>query len=141
MGLAGHAYQFLDRTYAGQMGRAMLRQNLSAVTGACLMVEKKKYLEVGGFDANNLKIAFNDIDFCLKLLKVGYYNVWTPFAELYHHESASRGYEDTVEKQERFKNEVLYMKDKWKNILQNDPAYNRNLSLDSQDFRLAFPPR
>ena len=140
-GVAGHAYQFLDRTYAGQMGRAMLRQNLSAVTSACLMVEKKKYLEVGGFDANNLKIAFNDIDFCLKLLKVGYYNVWTPFAELYHHESASRGYEDTVEKQERFKNEVLFMMDKWGEILNNDPAYNLNLSLERQDFGLAFPPR
>jgi GT2 family glycosyltransferase len=140
-GVAGHAYQFLNRNHTGQMGRAMLRQNLSAVTGACLMVEKKKYLEVGGLDDKNLKVAFNDIDFCLKLITAGYRNVWTPFAELYHHESASRGYEDTIVKQERFKSEVLFMIAKWGDILKNDPAYNINLSLERQDFGLAFPPR
>lgn len=140
-GVAGHAYQFLDRTHTGQMGRAMLRQNLSAVTGACLLVKKKQYLEVGGLDEKNLSVAFNDIDFCLKLLKKGYRNIWTPFAELYHHESASRGFEDTPEKQERFKNEVLYTMQKWQPLLQNDPAYNINLSLERQDFGLAFPPR
>ncbi len=138
MGVANHAYLHQPRSTPGQMARAMLTQNYSAVTGACLAVEKKKYLEVGGLDEVNLPVAFNDIDFCLKLLKAGYRNAWTPLAELYHHESASRGYEDTPEKQARFKKEVLYMIDKWQTILKNDPAYNPNLTMEKTDFSLAF---
>ncbi len=141
MGVANHAYLNQPRTTLGQMGRAMLTQNYSAVTGACLAVEKRKFLEVGGLNESDLKVAFNDIDFCIKLLMAGYHNVWTPYAELYHYESASRGYEDTPEKQERFNNEVLYMLDKWQDFLKNDPAYNLNLSLEVTNFDLAFPPR
>jgi GT2 family glycosyltransferase len=140
-GVAGHVYQFLDRTHTGQMGRAMLRQNLSAVTGACLMIEKQKYVQVGGLNDKDLKVGLNDIDFCIRLLKAGYRNVWTPFAELYHCESASRGYEDTPEKQERFSSELEYMVNTWAETLSFDPAFNPNISLDNQDLGLAFPPR
>lgn len=91
-------------------------------------------------DEENLKIAFNDVDFCLRVQEAGYINVWTPFAELYHHESATRGLEDTPEKKERFSNEVVYIQSRWPNI-QDDYAYNPNLTLDHEDFGLAWPPR
>jgi GT2 family glycosyltransferase len=140
-GVAGHAYLLKDENYIGQMGRALLMQNYSAVTAACMVVEKAKYEQVGGFNENELKIAFNDIDFCIRLMQAGYRNVWTPEAKLIHHESVSRGYEDTFEKQKRFKNEIDYMKETWGEILENDPAYNPNLSLSHEAFTLAFPPR
>jgi len=140
-GVAGHAYLLKDENYPGQMGRALLTQNYSAVTAACMVVEKTKYEQVGGLNENELKIAFNDIDFCIRLIQVGYRNVWTPEAKLIHHESVSRGYEDTIEKQKRFKSEIDYMKETWGELLENDPAYNPNLSLDHEAFTLAFPPR
>ena len=89
----------------------------------------------------NLKVAFNDVDLCLKVREAGFRNVWTPYAELYHHESASRGHEDTSAKQERFRSEVLYMLEKWRDHLAVDPAYNPNLTLTHEDFSLAWPPR
>ena len=89
----------------------------------------------------DLQVAFNDVDFCLKVRQAGYRNVWTPFAELYHHESASRGYEDTPEKQERFTREEQYMMNRWGYLFQEDPAYNPNLTLKHEDFTLAWPPR
>ena len=140
-GVAGHAYLLKDENYPGQMGRALLMQNYSAVTAACMVVEKAKYEQVGGFNENELKIAFNDIDFCIRLMQAGYRNVWSPNAKLIHRESVSRGYEDTIEKQKRFKNEIDYMKETWGEILENDPAYNPNLSLSHEAFTLAFPPR
>lgn len=140
-GVAGHAYLLKDENYPGQMGRAMLTQNYSAVTAACMVVEKAKYEQVGGLNENELKIAFNDIDFCIRLMQAGYRNVWSPNAKLIHHESVSRGYEDTFEKQKRFKNEIDYMKETWGELLENDPAYNPNLSLSHEAFTLAFPPR
>ncbi len=139
-GVAGHAYQFKSGNFPGQMGRARLSQNYSAVTGACLVVEKNKYVQVGGLNENELKIAFNDIDFCIKLILAGYRNVWSSEARLAHRESFSRGSEDTSEKQNRFKKEIDYMKETYGGILWNDPAYNPNLSLE-KDFSLAFPPR
>jgi O-antigen biosynthesis protein len=81
------------------------------------------------------------VDFCLRLREAGYWNIWTPFAELYHHESASRGTEDSPEKIERFLGEVALMEQRWGHLLRVDPAYNRNLTLMDQDFSLAFPPR
>lgn len=140
-GVAGHAYLLKDENYPGQMGRALLTQNYSAVTAACMVVEKTKYEQVGGLNEDELKIAFNDIDFCIRLLQAGYRNVWTPDAKLIHYESVSRGYEDTIEKQKRFKSEIDYMKETWGELLENDPAYNPNLSLDHEAFTLAFPPR
>jgi GT2 family glycosyltransferase len=122
------------------MARARLTQAMSAVTAACLMVRREVYHQVGGLDAS-LRVAFNDVDFCLRLRQHGYTNVWTPFAELYHHESASRGHEDTVEKRTRFIREVEFMKSRWGNQLEYDPAYNPNLTLSGAPFSLAFPPR
>ncbi|MGH8500574.1 MAG: glycosyltransferase family 2 protein, partial [Methylococcales bacterium] len=139
-GVAGHAYLGKNADYPGQASRACLTQNLSAVTAACLLIRKNVFDEVGGLD-ESLKVAFNDVDFCLRILRAGYRNVWTPFASLYHHESLSRGYEDTPEKRTRFQSEVLFMKNRWSEELDHDPAYNPNLTLNGNAFDLAYPPR
>jgi GT2 family glycosyltransferase len=105
------------------------------VTAAALLVRKDIYCEVGGFE-EALTVAFNDVDFCLKVREAGYRNVWTPFAQLIHHESVSRGYEDTPEKQQRFAQEISYMKEKWQGALSNDPFYSPNLTNKHEDFSL-----
>ncbi len=134
-GVAGHSHKHISGESPGYFARLNLIQNISAVTGACLMVKKTIFYEVGGFDPN-LKVAFNDVDFCLKVREKGYRNLWTPYAELYHYESKTRGYEDTPEKQERFRREIEYMKTKWGDLLLNDPYYNPNLTLDREDFSI-----
>jgi len=139
--VAGHSHKHLSKGNPGYSGRAMLQQSFSAVTAACLVVRRSIFLEVGGFEEENLKIAFGDVDFCLRVREAGYRNVWTPYAEAYHHESATRGYEDTPEKQARFAGEVRYMQDRWGSLLLNDPAYSPNLTLDREDFSYAWPPR
>lgn len=139
-GIAGHIYCGEPGGAIGQMGRAKLTQNYSAVTAACLMLSRAKFNDVGGLN-ETLQVAFNDVDLCLKLCKRGYWNVWTPFAELVHHESVSRGREDTEEKKRRFLGEAAYMQDTWGELLLDDPAYNPNLSLHSKSCELAFPPR
>lgn len=137
-GLAGHAMKFLPKDSPGYQGRAMLVQNYSALTAACLVVRKEVFKLVGGFDEINLAVAFNDVDFCLRLVEAGYLNVWTPFAELYHHESATRGAEDTMEKQLRFQGEVHYMLKRWEQYLEHDPAYNSNLTRVTEGFELSW---
>lgn len=139
-GVAAHLYAGMPRGYPGHGGRARVAQELSAVTGACLLVRRDVYEQVGGFE-EQLQVAFNDIDFCLRLRAAGYRNVWTPFAELYHHESASRGSEDTDEKKQRFAREVDLMQQRWGAHLSLDPAYNINLSLASLCCELSNPPR
>jgi glycosyltransferase involved in cell wall biosynthesis len=139
-GVAAHVYSGMPRGFVGQMARAKLAQGMSAVTAACLMVRRKLYLEAGGLDTG-LQVAFNDIDFCLRLRQLGYTNIWTPFAELYHHESASRGNEDTADKLSRFMREVEFMKNRWGVQLDHDPIYNPNLTLSGEPFTLSFPPR
>jgi glycosyltransferase involved in cell wall biosynthesis len=139
-GIAGHAHAGL-RNEHGYFARAHLTQNFSAVTAACMLVKKDLYLQLGGLDEQNLAVAFNDVDFCLRLQEKGFRILWTPHAELYHHESASRGFEDTASKQKRFLAEVEYMNRKWGPALQSDPCYNPNLSLGEKLFTLAFPPR
>src|SRR5690606_18062096 len=139
-GVAAHLYAGMPRGYPGHGGRARVAQSLSAVTGACLVVRRDAYEQVGGLD-ESLQVAFNDIDFCLRLGAAGYRNVWTPFAELYHHESASRGSEDTEEKKRRFAQEVDSMLQRWGARLQFDPAYNVNLSLASLCCEMSSPPR
>ncbi|MBS7457827.1 glycosyltransferase family 2 protein [Coralloluteibacterium stylophorae] len=139
-GVAGHVYTTQPRGSHGQCGRALLAQEMSAVTAACLVVRREVFEEVGGLD-ETLSVAFNDIDFCLRIRVAGYRNLWTPYAELYHHESASRGYEDTPEKQARFRGEVERMRERWGEVLVNDPCYNPNLTLTGAAFDLAFPPR
>lgn len=140
-GFAGHSHKHLPHRQYGYVGRASLIQSFSAVTAACLIIRKTIYEEVGGLNETDLQVAFNDVDFCLRVGEAGYRNVWTPEAELYHHESATRGYEDTPEKQARFAKEGLYMKQRWSVLLLNDPAYSPNLTLDYEDFSLAWPPR
>lgn len=139
-GVAAHAYCGKPRGYPGQMGRAMLVQNMSAVTAACLLIRRKVFDEVKGLD-ESLHVAFNDIDFCLRVQQRGYRNLWTPFAELYHYESATRGYEDSPEKQARFAGEVESMLKKWSRELAADPVYSCNLALTGTPFELGFPPR
>lgn len=133
-GVAGHSYKYFKRGSYGYYSRLMVIQNLSAVTGACLLVRKKLYEAVGGLDEKNLKVAFNDVDFCLKLLEKGYRNLWTPYVELYHHESISRGGEDSPSKIKRYDNEVKYMKDKWLKYIEADTLYNRNLTKKYENF-------
>jgi GT2 family glycosyltransferase len=137
-GLAGHAMKFLPMGLSGYQGRAVQVQNYTALTAACLVVRKEVFNSVGGFDETNLAVAFNDVDFCLRLVEAGYSNVWTPFAELYHHESATRGAEDTKEKQLRFQGEVHYMLKRWERYLEHDPAYNRNLTRVTEGFELSW---
>ncbi|MEK7778542.1 MAG: glycosyltransferase [Pseudomonadota bacterium] len=139
--IAGHANYLLPVHQHGYFGRASLSSAFSAVSAACLVVRKSIYNEVGGLNEQNLQIAFNDVDFCLKLRNSGYHNVWTPYAELYHHESATRGHENSPEKRARFAKEVLFMKQNWGSLLLNDPGYNPNLTLDRSDFSLADTPR
>jgi glycosyltransferase involved in cell wall biosynthesis len=140
-GVAGHMHHNIPRGNYGYFGRASLTQELSAVTAACLVVHKDKYLQVGGLNETDLAEAFNDVDFCLKLKRTGYRNIWTPYAELYHHESATRSYGDSLEKRIRRRKEVLCMKERWGDILRNDSFYNPNLALEREDFSLAWPPR
>ena len=136
-GVAGHSHKYFDAESAGYFSRLHLTQNMSAVTAACLTVEKSLYLRVGGLNESDLKVAFNDVDFCLRVRSLDLRNVWTPYALLYHHESVSRGHENTHEKQTRFKNEALYMQKQWGGLLESDPAYNSNLTLVREDFSLA----
>lgn len=140
-GLAGHCHRSFPKGHFGYMGRAALRQSFSAVTAACLLVKKTVFVQVKGLNETDLAVEFNDVDFCLRVREAGFRNVWTPFAELYHHESATRGQDDTPEKKLRHMNEVLYMQQHWGELLLNDPAYSPNLTLDFDDFGLAWPPR
>jgi len=127
-GVAAHTYKRSPRGYPGNMRQLLVRRNVSAVTGACLFVRRELYDKIGGLDENNLPIAFNDVDFCLKLIDLNYYNLWTPYVELYHYESISRGYEDTEQKKERFRGEVNYMMKKWDKYMSHDFSYNVNLN-------------
>jgi len=135
--LAGHNFRHLKRDQVGYMGRESVVQNVSAVTAACLMVKKELYLSLNGLNEEDLKIAFNDVDFCLRLQEQGYKNVYTPYCEAYHYESISRGLDDTSKKQARFLAEVAYMQKRHQIILkQGDPYYNPNLTLENEGFGL-----
>jgi GT2 family glycosyltransferase len=138
-GVAGHSHRHFPRNHPGYCHRLQVTQNLSAVTGACLLVRRCVYEEVGGLDARNLAVALNDVDFCLRVREAGYRNVWTPYAELYHHESVTRGLDDTPEKSRRLQKEIDYMKRRWPGALQCDPYYNPNLTKAREDFSLGLP--
>ncbi|MEF8732996.1 MAG: glycosyltransferase family 2 protein [Candidatus Accumulibacter meliphilus] len=139
-GLAHHLHSFLAHDAPGYCGRAVQAQDLSAVTGACLLTWKKLYQDLGGLDAVNLPVAFNDVDYCLRVRDAKRRVVWTPYAELYHHESVSRGKEDSPEKIRRARREVQYMRKRWQGILHHDPFYNPNLSYERPDFSLSHSP-
>lgn len=135
-GIAGHSHKYYARGDNGYMSRLTLAQNLSAVTAACMMVKTAVYHEVGGLD-ETLAVAFNDVDFCMKIREKGYLIVFTPYGEAYHHESKSRGLENTKEKKERFYRETVTFIKKWNAILEaGDPYYNPNLTLLHEDFSL-----
>lgn len=134
LGVAGHIGKNKSRNYNGHMGNLLIIRNVSAVTGACLMIKRHVFDEVGGFD-ERFVLAFNDIDLCLKVREKGYNILFTPYAELYHYESETRGYENTPEKQERFKREIDLFKQKWHDILMSgDPYFNKNFDLSKEDF-------
>ena len=135
-GVAGHSHKHYPRHHPGYFNRLLLTQTLSAVTAACLLIRKNIYEEVAGLDEENLHVAFNDVDFCLKVREAGYRNLWTPYAELYHYESISRGAEDSPEKLARFVREVNFIKSKWGKHLELDPFYSPNLSKDREDFSI-----
>jgi len=142
LGVAGNVHKHTPRSTKGYFGRASLINDFSAVTAACMVVRKSIYEEVGGLNEADLTVAYNDVDFCLRIREAGYRNVWTPYAELYHHESATRGNEDDDPvKQARFMREFNYMRQRWETKLQDDDCYNPNLTLDRDDFSLAWPPR
>lgn len=138
-GVAGHVYAGMPRGVQGYAGRALVAQELSAVTGACMLVRRAVFDEVGGLD-ESLPIEFNDVDFCLRVRQRGYRNVWTPFAELYHHESVSRGSGVGKGRPARAAG-IALMRERWGDMLCLDPAYSPNLSLSGLNFELAFPPR
>ncbi|MCD7820240.1 MAG: glycosyltransferase family 2 protein, partial [Lachnospiraceae bacterium] len=128
-GVAGSVFVGLKRGHTGYMHRESLQQDLSAVTAACMMVKREAYNKAGGFE-ERLAVAFNDVDFCLRVREAGYLVVYDPYAELYHYESKTRGTEDTKEKAMRFQGEIEYMRGRWNRMLrEGDPYYNRNFSL------------
>ncbi|MEH6472468.1 MAG: glycosyltransferase family 2 protein [Halopseudomonas sp.] len=139
-GCADHLHSKLERHEPGYMDRAILAQDLSAVTAACLMTQRELFLSLGGLDEKNLAVAFNDVDYCLRVREAGKRVVFTPYAELYHHESVSRGKDDSPEKMKRGKSEADYMRRRWKHIMHHDPFYNPNLSYSRADFSLSHAP-
>ncbi len=134
--VGGHAFRYMNKDSDGYFGRLKIVQNLSAVTGACLMMRKEVFNEIDGFD-EGYPLAVSDVDICLKVIEKGYLVVWTPYAELYHHELKTRGYDNTPEKQLRFQKETELFKSKWDKYLEKgDPYYNPNLTLDREDFSI-----
>lgn len=136
--IAGHQFIHLPNHQITGYHRANLVQELSAVTAACLMVKKSIYQELHGLNQDELKVAFNDVDFCIRALEKGYKNIYNPHAVLYHLESVSRGVDDSAEKKSRLEKETQYMLSKWGTILKNDNAYNPNLSLENENHQLSF---
>ena len=140
-GTAGHSHKGLPRYIdgkpnAGYLCKLAVAQDVYGVTGACMMISKSKYDKMGGLD-EAFVVAFNDVDFCCRLMKAGYYNVFTPFAQLYHYESKSRGYEDTPEKKARFARETkLLLERHGKEIAEGDPFYSPMLTTDTEDYAM-----
>ena len=139
-GIAGHLHKYFSRGSHGYMGRLHYAQNVSAVTGACLMLRREVYERLNGLN-EQFAVAFNDVDFCMRIREAGYRIVFTPYAELYHYESKSRGAETTPEKQKRFLGEIKLFQQCWEpQLQQGDPYYNPNLSLYSEQFEIAVRP-
>ncbi len=132
--IAMNAHKHGQKGHHGYFGRASLTHECSAVTAACLMVSREKYLEVGGMNADDLAVAYNDVDFCLKLGEAGYKNVCATFADLYHHESATRDLDQAEDT--RFQKERAYMLETWKDALKSDPMYNQHLTDEHDNFTL-----
>ncbi len=140
-GVAGHSHKYANPMDPGYFGRTVLAHGVSAVTGACLLTHRELFLELGGLDEVDLSVAFNDVDYCLKVRASGRRIVYTPYAELFHLESASRGLEESPAQIARFNRESAVMRERWGTWLRDDPAYNPNLTDTHEDFRLGVPPR
>ncbi|MGF1566613.1 MAG: glycosyltransferase family 2 protein [Nodosilinea sp.] len=138
-GVAGHSHKYFQASEPGYFNQLQTVNNYAAVTAACLMCRRDVFDAVGGFE-ETLQVAFNDIDFCFKLLEQGYYNVYLPHVRLYHYESKSRGAEDSIEKQTRFAQEIARMTQRWGDIIERDPFYNPNLTLTTEDYALRRSP-
>lgn len=134
-GIAGHAHRFAKHDDPGYLDRLTAVQNVSAVTAACLLVRRSVFDRVGGLD-ERLAVAFNDVDFCLRVSAAGHLNVWTPFAQLVHHESASRGRDLSPAKSRRFADEYAMMQQRWGMALLNDPYYSPHLTCEREDFSI-----
>ena len=135
-GVAGHAHKFLRHDEPGYMTRNLVAQDMSACTAACLLIRAEVFSQIGGFDAVNLPVAFNDVDLCLRIVQAGYRIVFTPQAVLRHHESVSRGAEDNPAKHFRSQKEISYMLDTWGDLLIADPHYSPNLTLRAEDLSI-----
>jgi GT2 family glycosyltransferase len=132
--LAGHGHRYAQRDASGYMDRLRMLQNLSAVTAACLVIRKEVFFKVGGLDEKELKVAYNDVDLCLKVIAAGYRNLCTPFAELIHHESISRGHDYTPAKARRLFSESNALRRRWGSAIFSDPYYSPHLTYDREDF-------
>ena len=134
-GVAGHSHKNNHRDDYGYFSRISTIANYSAVTAACLMCRREIFDLVDGFE-EELAVAFNDVDFCFKIVEQGYRNIYLPHVALYHHESKSRGLEDSPEKQRRFREECKYIKRKWSSIIHHDPCYSQHLTRVREDFSI-----
>ncbi|MBY4867908.1 glycosyltransferase family 2 protein [Burkholderia anthina] len=139
-GCANHLHSGIGRDEPGYAGRALVAQDLSAVTAACLLTKRSVYESVGGLNENQLKVAFNDVDYCLRVRETGLRVVWTPHALLYHHESVTRGKDEEPKQRRRFRREVNYMRRRWAHVMQHDPYYNPNLNYLQANFALSATP-
>jgi GT2 family glycosyltransferase len=134
-GYAAHSHRGLSGNAPGYFCRAQVRQQLSAVTGACLLIKRDIYNEVGGLD-ESFQVAYNDVDFCLRVQALGYQNIYTPFARLIHHESKTRGEDNDPVKIKRFDREKVLLSTRWGDVIKNDPFYNVNLTRSREDFSI-----
>jgi O-antigen biosynthesis protein len=134
-GVAAHSHRHFPATSPGYVCQVKTINNYSAVTGACLMCNRDVYESVGGFD-EELAVAYNDIDLCLKMVAKGYRNIYLPHVVLYHYESKSRGYEDTPEKLVRLSKEAKYLQSRWQRIIEHDPCYSPHLTRDHEDYSI-----
>jgi glycosyltransferase involved in cell wall biosynthesis len=140
-GIAGHVFVGADRNFYGYSGNTVVPRRPSAVTAACMCTRRQVWDELGGLDEDNLAVSFNDVDYCLRARAAGWAVVWTPWAGLIHHESVSRGDDFAPDNLPRSRRETRFMLERWGDLLQNDPAYNPNLTLETPDYGLAWPPR
>ncbi len=134
-GVASHSHKGYPSLLPGYFGQVITINNYSAITGACLMCRREVFEQVNGFE-EDLAIAYNDVDFCLKLVQQGYRNIYLPHVKLFHYESKSRGKEDSVAKQQRLQQERIYMLNKWQSLLDNDPCYSPHLTRNADDYSI-----
>jgi len=138
--VAGHAHRFFRATETGYMNRLQVPNEFSAVTGACMLTRRSLYETLGGLNSKDLAVAYNDVDYCLRVKEKGYRIVYAPQAELFHFESKTRGREETSEKKQRYSQERAYMWEHWRLELEDDEFYNPNLSRVREDFSISNKP-